>query len=829
MGRAPAADRLQPYRAKRDFRATSEPAGSISKSRSRSTGGQFVVHKHAARRLHYDLRLEHDGVLWSWAVTRGPSLDPDDKRLAVHVEDHPLDYGSFEGTIPKGEYGAGAVIVWDRGRWVPEGDPARGMSKGHLAFTLEGERLRGAWHLVRLKPRKGEKRDNWLLIKVRDDEASTRDILAEEPASVATGRTVEEVAAGVKVKKSDSKGAQPKPPGKVNRPGFVPPCLASLGNRPPQGEGWVHEVKFDGYRVQAILSGGQVRLLTRTGLDWTAKFGADLARAFEGLPCDSAVIDGEIVVLNQAGISSFADLQAALSEGARDDMVFYAFDLLHLDGRDVAGEPLLARKEFLADLLDGQPPGPLRFSEHFEDPGNVMLDHACRMGLEGVISKRFDAPYRSGRRGDWIKSKCTHSQEFVILGYAPSNVARNRIGSLVVGYFDHDVLRHAGRVGTGYRGSVAIELKRRLDPLRRARPPVTVKGAQARGVIWVEPSLVAEVEFRSWTGDGLLRQAAFKGLREDKPAGEIVREDALKVQPQKRSGAKRAKPASRPVPVATTTLTLSNPDKVLWPDIGLTKQGLLGHYQEVWPRMQPLVIRRPLSLVRAPDGIEGQTFFQKNASPGMAKAIRILKVGSREALLFIEDFDGVAALVQLGVVEIHVWGATVDDVERPDQVIFDLDPGPGLGLDAVRDAALEVRDRLKDIGLDSFAKLSGGKGYHVTVPLDPDAGWTEVKDFAHGFAKAMAATEPARYTAALAKKARHGKIFIDYLRNGRGATAVAPYSTRARERAPVAMPVTWLEVEGGMEPNAIRAGTALSAVDPWRDFRVHAEKLKQQR
>ncbi len=453
-----------------------------------------------------------------------------------------------------------------------------------------------------------------------------------------------------------------------------------------------------------------------------------------------------------------------------------------------------------------------------------MLDHACRMGLEGVISKRLDAPYHSGRRGDWIKSKCTHAQEFVIVGYVPSNAGRDRIGSLVVGYHDDGGLRHAGRVGTGYRGAVARELKKRLDPLRRASSPVTASSAQGRGVVWVEPLLAAEVEFRGWTGDGLLRQAAFKGLREDKPVADIVREEAEAPPPARRL--KKAGTGKAVRSAVSTTVSLSNPDKVLWPDVGLTKSGLLGHYQAVWHRMEPLVVRRPLSLVRAPDGIREQTFFQKHASPGMGEAVRALKAGrGSEVLLYVEDFDGIASLVQMGVVEIHVWGATIDDVERPDQIIFDLDPGPGVDLDDVRAGALEVRDRLKGIGLESFVKLSGGKGFHVTVPLVPAAGWTEVKAFARGFADAMAKAAPARYTATLSKKARRGKIFIDYLRNGRGATAVAPYSTRARDGAPMAAPVTWAEVEGGVSPNAVKVGAALPKSDPWREFRASAERL----
>lgn len=843
MAKAQAADRLGAYRQKRNFAKTREPDGRLEAEAGKAQGGSFVIHKHAARRLHYDLRLEHDGALWSWAVTRGPSLDPDDKRLAVHVEDHPLSYGGFEGTIPAGEYGAGSVIVWDRGRWTPEIDPAKAMAKGHIAFTLDGERLKGGWHLVRLKPRKGESRDNWLLMKSKDEAASDRDILAEEPTSLVSGLTVEEVAEGKPPKTAPGtkipagKAGAKKPPGKAaagpamkrkvaaRAPAFVPPCLASLKERPAEGKGWIHEVKFDGYRVQAVVAGGEARLLTRTGLDWTERFGGDLAAAFGALPCESAVIDGEVVVLNDSGVSSFAALQAALSEGRRENMVYYAFDLLHLDGEDLTGEPLVARKERLAALIEGADPARLRYSEHFAEPGEIMLAHACRMGLEGVISKRLDAPYHSGRRGDWIKAKCTRSQEFVIAGYVPSKAHSGRIGSLVVAYHEDDALKHAGRVGTGYTGTVATALKRRLDGLRAERSPFSGKEGRQKDVVWVEPTLACEVEYRTWTADGLLRQAAFKGLREDKPAGEIVREDAPAADPVPAGTPKRAKKARAPAAPATSVV-LSNADKVLWPDRGLTKEGLLAHYGAVWARMEPLVVRRPLSLVRAPDGISRHSFFQKHASPGMGKAIRTVKPkGESDALLYVEDFDGIAALVQMGVVEIHVWGSTIDDLERPDQVIFDLDPGEGVSMNAVREGALAVRDRLKGIGLESFVKLSGGKGFHVTVPLTPAADWAAVKGFSHDFARAMAATEPGRYTATLAKKARRGKIFIDYLRNGRGATAVAPYSTRARPGAPFALPSTWKEVEGGLEPNAFKVGDALPARDPWTGFRAAAQPL----
>ncbi|MFN3671252.1 MAG: DNA ligase D [Bosea sp. (in: a-proteobacteria)] len=852
---------LDLYRAKRDFSRTAEPKGDAAPAGAGGTGGVFVVHKHAARRLHYDLRLEHEGVLWSWAVTRGPSLDPDEKRLAVHVEDHPLDYGGFEGTIPEGEYGAGAVLVWDEGRWEPEGDPARGMAKGHLAFTLTGHKLAGRWHLVRLKPRKGESRDNWLLIKV-DDEAARQDedILEAQPNSVKTGRSIAEVAAG-KAASSEkpaaakakaravhgSRTAQRKASSAKAIPAFVEPCLATLQEHPPAGSEWLHEVKFDGYRLQARIADGKAALLTRSGLDWTARFGAPLAGALRELPCDSALIDGEVVALSDGGISSFSALQQALADEKADNLVFYAFDLLFLDGEDLRDEPLLARKERLEALLQSAPAeGPVRYSEHFVEPGQSMLRHACRMGMEGVISKRADAPYRSGRGKSWIKSKCTQRQEFVIAGYVPSQASGGGLGSILAAYYENGALKPAGRVGTGFTRRGAEALQAKLDPLRSEHSPFEGRAARERGVVWVRPELVAEIEFRAWTASKTLRHASFVALRDDKPAGEVVAEQpaaeddapgagkaASKRQAKSnpKSGSKGkaetaaspksgADSARRAVARAVTSLELSNPDKPLWPDVGLTKQGLLDYYAAVWPAMQRFVVDRPLSLLRAPDGVTKHVFFQKHGSPGMHEAILRRKDSDGEELLFIRDFDGLAALVQMGTVEIHVWGASMESIEQPDQIIFDLDPDPGVPAERVRAGAFTVRERLAELGMKSWLKSSGGKGYHVVLPLKPKADWARVKGFARDFAQALEQAEPKLYTAKLAKAARKGRIFVDYLRNGRGATAIAPYSTRARKGAPVSMPILWEELEAGIAPDAFQAtpGGFPDRADAWSDF-----------
>lgn len=826
---------LDPYRSKRDFSRTREPAGAASAGKkSAAKGGAFVVQKHAARRLHYDFRLEHGGVLWSWAVTRGPSLDPAEKRLAVHVEDHPLEYGGFEGTIPAGQYGGGSVIVWDEGQWIPEGDPAAGMKKGHLAFTLEGHKLRGRWHLVRLKPRRGEKRDNWLLIKSEDEFARTdEDILDTKPDSVKSGLSVERIgidadrgAVWDTTKPAKQAAAAAKPVPKAKRPSdrkdlpaFVEPCLATLQEKPPSGANWLHEVKFDGYRLEARIDNGDVRLLTRSGLDWTARFAGSLIAALAGLPCEAALIDGELVGLGSNGISSFSMLQQALSEGKTGGLVYFAFDLLHLNGEDLRDEPLLARKERLQHLLEGSPAdGPLRYSEHFIEPGQTMLNHACRMGLEGVISKQANAPYRSGRGRDWIKSKCTQRQEFVIAGYVPSQAAPRKLGSIVTGYYEKGDLKPAGRVGTGFTAKSAAALKAKLDRLATDNSPFKGAAGRERGIVWAKPELVAEVEFRAWTASKTLRHASFLGLREDKPAGEIVAEKPAQTAPAQTKGGKVAPPSQRRS--VATAVKLSNPDKPLWPDIGFTKGDLLAYYAKVWPLMQRFVIGRPLSLVRAPNGIEGSRFFQKHAGPGLHEAVKRRRDSDGEELIYIEDFDGLAALVQLGTVEVHVWGATMDAIETPDQIIFDLDPDEGVPIERVRDAALTVRRHLDELGFESFLKVSGGKGFHVVLPLEPKADWERVRGFARDFAKAMEQAEPKLYTATLSKKARRGRIFIDYLRNGRGATAIAPYSTRARPGATLAMPVEWDDIDK-LKPDAFKAGDILDGALPpdlWSGF-----------
>jgi bifunctional non-homologous end joining protein LigD len=893
---------LQAYHAKRKFGATPEPRG----RQARRKGHAFVIQKHAASRLHYDLRLEHDGVMKSWAVTRGPSLVPGEKRLAVRVEDHPVAYNTFEGIIPEGQYGGGTVMIWDRGTWEPDGDPARGLEKGHLDFTLDGEKLHGAWHLVRMRGRPGETRENWLLIKARDAAARGErdpDILEDEPDSVVSGRSIDEIAAnkrrrvwqsnraGRKQKtvapapraalrtvaktgraapkraprRGAAKAAVNKAPNRRRKaddveggaplPAFVPPSLATLRAQAPSGATWLHEVKFDGYRIQARLDHGAVRLLTRKGLDWTEKF-PNVAGAVAALSATTALIDGEIVIEDENGISSFSGLQAALKAGERERFVYYVFDLLHRDGRDLAGEPLIERKRALEELLgrrNGN--GPIRYSEHFETDGSEMLARACDLHLEGIVSKRADAPYSPGRSENFIKTKCANAQEFVVGGFVPSTVLPRAVGSLAVGYYDHGKLVYAGRMGTGYTREIAADLYRRLHPLEIAKPPFDRMPSteRRRDTHWVRPELVIEAEFRGWTADKLVRQAAFKGVREDKPAAEVVRE--VPAMPNRKSSASAKKPAraaaqaartatkrSQPPPQRAarsaaggypwrdTDVRFTHPDRVYWVDVGVTKQDLADYYRDVWDWMAPHVTGRPLALVRCPDGTKGQCFFQKHASAGLAEQnLRTVTDGNGRQILAIESLDGLLSLVQAGVLEVHVRGSTIDHLDICDRVVFDLDPGEGLGWADIVAAAQDVRNRLAALDLETFVKLSGGKGLHVVLPTDGHD-WDTTKTFVQAFAQAMAADAPDRYVAKMTKSIRNGKIFVDYLRNSLEQTSVAAYSTRARAGAPVSVPVSWQELGRTTGGNQYSVTTLMQRLrglkqDPWHDLAKVRQKL----
>jgi bifunctional non-homologous end joining protein LigD len=846
---------LQDYRKKRDFSQTPEPAGKEAKA----GGDSFVVQKHAARRLHYDLRLEHDGVLKSWAVANGPSLVPGEKRLAIEVEDHPLDYGSFEGNIPKGEYGGGSVIVWDQGTWRPEGDPQFGLSKGHLRFELSGHRLGGLWDLVRIRKKPGDRQQPWLLIKVADAHArseSDPDIL-EETTSVVTGRTIEDVAAGLAGEKlarkpkpspkpktqapAPTKAAPKKPARKAPieldpvdpsgvagaveapLPSFIEPALASACARPPAGKDWLHEIKLDGYRLQARLDRGRVQLRTRNGLDWTSKFQV-LTKDLALLPVKTAIIDGEVVVEDRNGVSSFIELKLELSRTRGDRFVLYLFDLLHLDGHDLRAVPFAERRALLERALGPSMGGRLRLTEMFQTEGGTLFKHVCRLGLEGIVSKRRASKYVSGRVKSWLKTKCALREEFLVLGYQPSTTSRKAIGSLALGYWKDGDLRYAGKVGTGFSHSVAEEIWEKLDPFRRHDRPVkeVPPDADVRGVRWVEPRLVADVEFAAWTGSGMIRHASFQGLREDKTAADLKKEGA----DLREEGA--------PVPVAKAktrswSIRLTHPDRIYWPDVGVSKLGLAEYYADIWPWIEPQIVGRPLSLLRCPSGLQ-ECFFQKHAWKGMPAAqIRPAMVGDDE-VLFIETLDGLIALVQAGVLEIHPWGSTMADPERPDRLIFDLDPGEDVPWAEVEAAAVEVRDHLSTLGLVSFVKTTGGKGLHVVVPITPQLDWAPAKLWCQRFAEAVAKARPDGFVTNMAKRVRGGKIFLDYLRNGRGATAIAAYSTRARPGAAVATPLFWDELGTGVTPshftvlNLSRRLQALPA-DPWAEMATTKQKL----
>ncbi len=837
------ADRLATYRAKRDFSKTAEPSGSAS-DRS-DTGRRYLIQKHAATRLHFDFRLEHNGTLLSWAVPNGPSYDTKDKRLAVRTEDHPIEYGDFEGTIPKGNYGGGTVMLWDEGTWEPVGDPGDGLRKGDLKFVLHGGRLRGKWVLVRMKPKKGErsKHENWLLIKEKDEFSGPekKPITQRAVTSVRTGRTMEEIAEGhvewvkgarvkegAPAKKRASKAAAP-----VAVPKFVPPQLATLAESPPAGDGWIHEIKFDGYRAEAAIGGGRSRIFTRSGLDWTEKF-QSIAQPLADLPCDSALIDGEAVVRDDDGKASFGRLQNAIAEG-KGNIVYYAFDLLSLDGKDLRKLPLVERKKRLAQLMADQPAGgPLFYSDHVVGHGEETLANARALKLEGIISKRADAPYRSERTKGWLKIKVNMGQELIIIGWQPSTVKNRPFSSLLVATRDEDRLTYRGKVGTGFGERELKQVWGELEKRAVKKPAAEDVPADIRRKSrFVKPELVAEVEFAGWTEDGYVRHGAFKGLRSDKKAAEVTRE-VPKEPPKTEKGDGKGEP-SAVVSINTDRETgaieiagvrVTHPRRVVFAGQKITKRRLAEYYLSVKDLILPHVANRPLSLVRFPQGAEGDGFFQKHASPGFPDAFKPIVIKEKEGkgeYLYIEDERGLVAAVQMGVLELHIWGSHNKTIEKPDRIVFDFDPDEAVDFAVVRESAKEMRDRLKHLGLETFVLATGGKGLHVVVPLTPRHGWDDVRAFAEAIARTMAAENPDRYLAEMSKARRKGRIFIDYLRNGRGATAIAPFSTRAHKGAPLAWPIAWTalsRLQSAHETTVENVAAALKKQrkDPWAGY-----------
>lgn len=813
-----AGDRLADYNAKRDFTRTKEPPGKAGKKHAKALS--FVVQKHDATRLHWDFRLELDGVLLSWAVTRGPSRDPKVRRLAVRTEDHPLDYGAFEGTIPKGDYGGGTVMLWDRGTWEPIDEPREGVAKGKFHFRLFGERMKGEWVLIRLKPDSAkDKRENWLLFKIDDEEAKGPDLVDTYADSVASKRSMDAIAKGTASWPTRPRGTAKAQKLALPMPIFRPPQLATLVEAPPTGNDWLHETKYDGYRALVAVAGGKAQAFTRAGHDWTEKF-ARIADAAATLPVHSALIDGEICALNQDGRPGFSALQEALAAGG--PLLFFAFDLLELDGADLSKQPLTERKAALATLLEAAP-SQLIYAEHVRGGGERMFRALCDAGYEGVVSKRADAPYRSGRSKGWLKSKCTRRQEFVIAGWSASGKGRG-FASLLLGLHGSDGLVYAGRVGTGFDARSLESLSKRLEALAVKKPAFAGPlPAETRGAHWVKPELVAEIAFAEFTGEGRVRHASFLGLREDKPAAEVKPEVTAKTKPPKK------KPGGAAA-LAKTGITISSPDREVFPELGLTKQALAEYYALIAPAMLEDMAGRPVSLVRCPQGRGKQCFFQKHDSGMFPDSVRSVKItessGKPEDYLVLESSEGIVACIQMGTIEFHGWGSRAADLERPDRLVFDLDPDEGIDFAAVKAAAVLVRDRLQALGLASLPMVTGGKGVHVIAPLIPDADWPAVKDFARSFAEALAAELPDAFVATMSKAKRKNRIFIDWLRNQRGATAAMPWSVRARDGAPVAVPVTWEVLDGLAAANGHSAAdaAAILALASGRK-RVKAAKL----
>ena len=815
---------LTRYREMRDFGETPEPAGGRAAATRSASPGIYVVQKHAATRLHYDFRLELDGTLKSWAVTREPTFDARVRRLAIQTEDHPIEYAKFAGTIPKGHYGAGKVEIWDKGRWRPEGDPRADLKRGRLRFALEGGKLAGRWVLVRMEGRDEDpKKPQWLFFRARhqEGESDETNVAPARSSRAGQGKVAKAVKLAKVAKAKTAKSAKRKGPGKP-LPRHVEFQLATLAKEAPEGDAWLHELKLDGYRAQATLERGKVTLRTRRGHDWTEKFPA-IAAAVAGLEAKTAILDGEIVALRADGSTDFQALQNALDARRSDQLVYCVFDLLHEDGEDLLPRPLEERKARLEALLERSPQDPaLRYVKHALGGGAELFLEACRTGLEGIISKRRDAPYRSGRGPGWLKVKCVGRQEFVVGGFTITPDGRGTLAALLLGVHDEKTgkLVPVGRAGTGFSDKERARLLALLRPLAVVKPPFDpppAAGDRRGKVTWVKPRHVAEIEFRAWTSDGRLRQASYKGMRLDKAARSVVRE-----RPRVESSppAARRKAAKRAGPAADTGFRLSNPDKVLFPDVGGTKQDLLDFIHEVGPRMLPHVAGRALMILRCPNGVGAPCFYQKHPAAEGGGPRGTLVKGEDEEWLSVKDQDGLDLLVQAGAVEIHAWGSRLDRIEFPDRLAFDLDPGPGVPWSEVVRAAHDLRAKLSALKLESFLKTTGGKGLHVVVPIARRTEWPQARQFCHDFALALAADEPQRFTAALSKSRRTKKIFVDYLRNGRGATWVVPYSTRAREGATVSMPIPWEELTPKFDPNRFTLKQVLArglrGPDPWK-------------
>jgi bifunctional non-homologous end joining protein LigD len=833
---------LRTYTEKRDFKKTAEPRAKVVRKK-KDTPLMFVVQEHHASHLHYDFRLEWEGVLKSWAVPKGPSLDPGTKRLAVEVEDHPLDYGSFEGVIPEKEYGGGEVYIWDTGIWNPLKDPKEGLRHGHLEFELKGKRLKGRWDLIRTKT--PSRTPQWLLIK-KTDKYTVAGHTAEE---IGTGHEFKKVPKKksmqrVKLKKSSQRTALK----------FIEPMLAQLVDGPPEGGTWLHETKFDGYRIQAHINVGDVRIYTRSGQDWTDRF-PTLAAGFEKLNVKDAILDGEAVVLDEKGRSDFQKLQNALKAQDQRSMFFYGFDILHFDGKSLQDTPLIERKKILEKIMT-KAPKVLRYSDHIEGQGHELFKQSCKLALEGIVSKRADSTYTSGRRGGWLKSKCGHRQEFVIAGFTDAGGARSDFGALLLGVYEGKDLRYVGRVGTGFTEASLKTLGKVLRDLETEKTAFTVKTPKGRDLHWVKPKKMAEVSFSNWTNEKILRTPVFHGLREDKNPLEIIVEKEVHVPAAKNktnrtgkvlaSSKRKTEQKSKPLIKAKTNSgkksesvllgknqTLSNPQRVVYPDDGMTKLDIAKYYMGVSKSMLAQLEGRPLSLVRFPEGAAKGKFFQKHihgSVPEHVEEIDIQEKNELQKYMIVNSTEGLLDLVQMGAFELHNWNCHQEDIEHPDQFIIDLDPGPGVTWNQIKESALEVKEILEHFKLKSFLKTSGGKGLHVHVPIAKLYSWDQIRNFTKALAQLMEDQYPNKYVSTMSKKIRKNKIFVDYLRNGRGSTAVTPYSLRAADQSAAAMPLSWSELKTLKAANQFTIDKALvylkkRKVDPWKGYNALQQKL----
>ena len=901
---------LELYRKKRNFKTTPEPAGRVGRRRSR--GLAFVIQKHAASHLHYDFRLELNGVLLSWAVPKGPSLDPADKRLAMHVEDHPLEYGDFEGVIPPKQYGSGTVLLWDRGHWEPVGDAEAGYRQGKLKFILHGEKLHGGWTLVRSHGGKYGGDKSWLLIKERDDYARSgaeAHVVETEPDSVVSGRNLDAIAADPdRVWHSNKSVAENVRSGRLRRkkvaldpaategarktslPDTMDAQLALLVDKAPAGESWVHEIKFDGYRMLCRVADGRCRIQSRNGKDWTDAF-PSIADAVARLPVESAWIDGEIVVNDAEGRSSFQALQNALSAEAGGRPLYYAFDLPYLNGYDLRNAPLVARKTLLRKVI-GE--GTLvRYSDHVDGDGPAFFDQACKLGLEGIISKRADSTYQAVRGRNWQKVKCALEQEFVIGGYTDPQGARSGFGALLLGVYDGGELRYCGKVGTGFDEALLGSLTARLRKLGTDAPPFVnpPTGAEGRRAHWVEPKLVGQVTFTEWTRDGTLRHPSFRGLREDKAARDVVREAPAHAADDAPSASRAsggrvnaaresdgaARPSKRPdgdartgrsaartpakfrssardaatkstrstgvqrttarassdAPDTVAGIVITNGDKLLYPEAGLTKRDLARYYEAVGDYIVPHLAGRPLTLVRCPNGWNKQCFYQKHAQASVSEHIDRVPIrdsGGEQPYMIANSVSAVVALLQMGVLELHPWGSRTPKLGHPDRLVFDFDPDESLGFDKIVDAVTVLRKLLDTLGLRGFLKTTGGKGLHVVVPIEPTQPWDVAKGFCKAIAELLVRTFPDRFTSKMTKSTRGGRIFVDYLRNAENATAIAPYSARAKANAPVAMPIAWEQLDDDLRFDHFNVKNVPSLLrrrrrDPWAELAKIRQEL----